>query len=221
MRKICSGPILLFSILLSLAIILSFLTTRYTIDSIPLGDFRGITLVFSFLLFLYGFSILFYRLFINFMPIKEGNVHEGSRDEFVQNVYVLFFLILFRPIIGTKLIPVPLNRIIYLLLGARLGPNTYCAGIILDPPLTAIGSDTIIGHEAVLYSHAIEGDHLSNKPIRIGNNVTIGAKAILMSGVEIGDNTIVAAGAIVPKDTRIKSNEIWGGAPARFLKQRT
>ena len=42
-----------------------------------------------------------------------------------------------------------------------------------------------------------------------------------MSGVQIGDNTILAAGAVVVKDTKLGANEIWGGAPARFLKHRT
>ena len=121
MRKISTGPITLFSLMLLVAFFLSFLTTAFTVNTLPLGDFRGITLVFFFMVFLYAYAIFFYRLFIHFMPLKEGDVIMESRDEFIQNVYVLFFLILFRPIIGTKLIPVPLNRIIYLLLGARLG----------------------------------------------------------------------------------------------------
>jgi len=112
-----------------------------------------------------------------------------------------------------------LPRPLYICLGARLGPNTYSGGAILDPPLTIIGSNTIIGEDALLYSHAIEGRHLSHAIINIGDNVTIGAKSIIMSGVKIGNGSIIAAGSVVLKKTEIGSNEIWGGVPAKFIKK--
>lgn len=52
--------------------------------------------------------------------------------------------------------------------------------------------------------------------IEIGNNVHIGFNAIIMPGVRIGNNCIVAAGAVVTKS--IPDNEIWGGVPARFIE---
>ncbi len=51
--------------------------------------------------------------------------------------------------------------------------------------------------------------------IKIGNNCFIGAKAMILPGVTIGDNVIVAAGAVVTKS--IPDNEIWGGNPAHFI----
>ena len=96
--------------------------------------------------------------------------------------------------------------------------NTYSAGAILDPPLTFVGANTIIGHDAALFSHAIEGSHFSLNAIRIGDNVTIGATAVIMSDVIIGDGAIVSAGAVVSKGTRIAAGEVWGGMPARLLK---
>jgi acetyltransferase-like isoleucine patch superfamily enzyme len=54
--------------------------------------------------------------------------------------------------------------------------------------------------------------------ITIGDHVTIGAHAVVLSGVTIGDNSIVAANSLVVKGTRIGSGEIWGGSPARRLK---
>lgn len=104
------------------------------------------------------------------------------------------------------------------MLGAKLGRNTFCSGTILDPIFTIAGDNTIIGEDSCLFAHAIEGDHLSHKRIILGNNVTIGAKSILMSGVEVKDNSIVAAGSVVLKNTIIGENEIWGGNPARFIK---
>ena len=112
-------------------------------------------------------------------------------------------------------------RLVYLALGARLGENTYSAGTILDPPLTVIGDNSIIGHDAVLFSHAIEGRKFSLNSVHIGNNVTVGATAVIMSDVAVGDGAIISAGAIVTKGTRIGAGEVWGGVPARLLKRAT
>jgi acetyltransferase-like isoleucine patch superfamily enzyme len=86
-------------------------------------------------------------------------------------------------LIRTHFIPVPLLRLIYLALGAKLGTNTYSAGVLLDPPLTRIGSNTIIGHDAVIFAHVIEGHKLELKAVIIGDTVTIGATAVVMAGV--------------------------------------
>lgn len=51
----------------------------------------------------------------------------------------------------------------------------------------------------------------------IGNNVWIGDKATILSGVKIGNGVIVAANSVVTKD--IPDNCIVGGNPVRILKQ--
>ena len=112
-------------------------------------------------------------------------------------------------------------RIIYLSLGASLGSNTYSGGTILDPPLTYVGANTIIGEDALLYCHVIEGHHLSHAAIHIGDNVTIGAKSIIMPGIKIDDGAIVGAGAIVSKSTQIGTGQKWAGVPARRIRQQT
>lgn len=53
-------------------------------------------------------------------------------------------------------------------------------------------------------------------PIRIGDNVWIGAKATITRGVTIGDNAVIAAGAVVVSD--VPANMIMGGVPAKALK---
>ena len=54
------------------------------------------------------------------------------------------------------------------------------------------------------------------KPVHIGAKAWIGVGAIILPGVTIGENAIVAAGAIVTKD--VAPNSIVGGNPAKFIK---
>lgn len=52
----------------------------------------------------------------------------------------------------------------------------------------------------------------------IGNDVWIGASAIILDGVKIGNGAIIGAGAVVTKD--VEPYSIVGGIPARLLKKR-
>jgi acetyltransferase-like isoleucine patch superfamily enzyme len=58
---------------------------------------------------------------------------------------------------------------------------------------------------------------IEETPVVIGNNVWIGMRSIIMKGVNIGDNSIVAAGSIVTKS--VPSNSLFGGNPAAFIKK--
>ena len=53
------------------------------------------------------------------------------------------------------------------------------------------------------------------KPVHIGRNAWIGVGAIILPGVTIGENAVVAAGAVVTKD--LAPNAIVGGNPAKFI----
>lgn len=54
--------------------------------------------------------------------------------------------------------------------------------------------------------------------IDIGNDVWIGARAIIMDGIKIGHGAVVAANAVVTKD--IPPYAIVGGIPAKIIKYR-
>ena len=56
-----------------------------------------------------------------------------------------------------------------------------------------------------------------SKPIKIGEDVFIGAGTIVLKGVQIGDRAIVGAGALVTKN--IGENEIWAGNPAKLIRR--
>ncbi|MDF1489059.1 sugar O-acetyltransferase [Tessaracoccus caeni] len=56
-----------------------------------------------------------------------------------------------------------------------------------------------------------------NLPVRIGNNVWIGAGALIMPGVTIGDNTVIGAGSVVTRD--VPADVVAFGAPCRVVRE--
>lgn len=63
------------------------------------------------------------------------------------------------------------------------------------------------------------GDDVCSKgSIIIDDDVWIGANVSIVSGVHIGRGAVIAAGAVVKED--VPAYEIWGGVPARKLKNR-
>ena len=69
--------------------------------------------------------------------------------------------------------------------------------------------------------HAVPGVELAsmlfNKDIHIGNNVWIGAGAIVLPGVTIGENSVIGAGSVVTKD--IPANVVAVGNPCRVMRE--
>lgn len=80
-----------------------------------------------------------------------------------------------------------------------------------------IGDDTIFASGVKIISANHAPGNLENwkkdKSIIIGKNCWIGANAIILPGVELGDNVIVAAGAVVTKS--FSANSIIKGVPAK------
>ena len=56
-----------------------------------------------------------------------------------------------------------------------------------------------------------------NIPVHIGENVWIGANAVVLPGITIGDNSVIGAGSVVTKD--IPPNVIAVGNPCRVLRE--
>ena len=90
-----------------------------------------------------------------------------------------------------------------------------------------IGSNVIIGPHVNIISENhnftdlklnIMEQGVTRKGVRIGNGVWIGTRAVILDGVDIGDNSIIAAGSVVNKS--IPKNSIYGGVPAKLLKLR-
>ena len=58
---------------------------------------------------------------------------------------------------------------------------------------------------------------LKTAPIKIGDNVWIGMNAVILKGVTIGDNSVVAAGSVVTKS--VEPNTVVAGNPAVVVKK--
>lgn len=94
--------------------------------------------------------------------------------------------------------------------------NNYCSINVLNK--VAIGRGCIFGENVKIYDHnhkyngslPIRELGFSSAPVSIGNNVWVGANAVILMGVEIGDNSIIGAGCIVyknvPPNTILLSN---------------
>lgn len=114
------------------------------------------------------------------------------------------------------------------------GPGTVLLSSIHG---ISIGSFCSIAREVIIqeYNHPLErvstfyleknvfgltskDEVISKGPIVIGNDVWIGAKSIILSGVNIGDGAVVAAGSVVTKN--VPPYAIMGGNPARVIRYR-
>lgn len=219
MRKTSPLSIFAFLLLAALIIALALLTARWLPGRLPLGEYRPVCVVLAALLWLYFYAGLVYRLLLRGFPLRAGEIVQGTRQDWVYGIYVLFFLLFFNTLLRGGWLPIPLLRLVYLALGAKLGANTYISGIAYDPLFIQIGANTLIGESALLTPHVIEKARLAHYPIKIGNGVTIGAHAVILADVEIGDGAIVATGAVVLKGTRIGAQEVWGGVPAQLIKR--
>jgi carbonic anhydrase/acetyltransferase-like protein (isoleucine patch superfamily) len=71
---------------------------------------------------------------------------------------------------------------------------------------TAVGSFVSVGHNAVLHSCTVQ------------DRVLVGMNAVLQDGVTVESGAMVAAGAVVPAGATVPGGELWGGNPARRLR---
>lgn len=76
---------------------------------------------------------------------------------------------------------------------------------------------TALNHNFEDKEKRIDEQGITTKPIIIGDDVWIGANAVILPGVTIGKHCVVAAGAVVTKD--VPDNTIVGGVPAKEIKK--
>lgn len=103
--------------------------------------------------------------------------------------------------------------------GKRVFINMGCK--FQDQGGITIDDGALIGHNVVLATlnhdpNPAARRDMHPRPIHIGKNVWIGAGAVILPGVTVGDNAIVAAGAVVSRD--VEPGTVVAGVPARKIK---
>lgn len=93
-----------------------------------------------------------------------------------------------------------------------IGPVTIGNHVNLAQGITV----TALNHNFIDTTLRIDEQGISTNPVVIGDDVWIGANAVILPGVTIGRHVVVAAGAVVTKDVR--DNCVVGGVPAKVLK---
>jgi acetyltransferase-like isoleucine patch superfamily enzyme len=94
--------------------------------------------------------------------------------------------------------------------GAKIGKHSVVGnGRLFNPERTIIGENCFFGYDAIMSGHVYEGDRLYLKTVKLGNNVTVGANAVILPGADIGDNVVIGANTVVPKNKVIPNNTIW------------
>ena len=134
---------------------------------------------------------------------------------------------LFPTLMFTKI-----RAITWRIMGAKIGKNAYIGyGIYLDVSglkRLEIGDNFIIASESLLLLHRREiskyyqGMNPHDIPMRegtikIGDNVQIGMRALILPGVTIGDGAVIGANSVVTRD--VPPYTTVAGQPAKVIKQ--
>ena len=108
--------------------------------------------------------------------------------------------------------------------GVKMGSHNLIASRFwsTEPYLIKIGSYCQLTEDTHIYTHGgsiVARDKFPDfdvfGKVELGNRVYVGAGAIIMPGVTIGDNVLIAAGSVVTKS--IPSNVVVAGNPAKFV----
>jgi acetyltransferase-like isoleucine patch superfamily enzyme len=107
--------------------------------------------------------------------------------------------------------------------GTGISGGSFCAARSLR-----IGQRCLIGADVVIADtdfHAVEParrdagwDAIGCAPVHVGDDVFIGARAMILKGVRIGDGAVIGAGAVVTRS--VPAGAVVAGNPARVVRSR-
>ena len=130
-------------------------------------------------------------------------------------------------IIGERAKPVKLG-----VWGRQAGTGSITLGdyVLISPGARISASDEIVIGDSVMLANSVyitDSDwhglydrterNPEAAPIHIGNNVWLGDHSVVLKGVSIGENSVVAAHAVVSKE--VPANVVVAGNPARVVKR--
>jgi len=114
--------------------------------------------------------------------------------------------------------PAGANQIFFKWMGVKIGKNVQIMPApgfdIFFPELIEVGDGSIIGMECLVLCHEFTTNEFKYGGVKIGKNVLIGARAIILPGVSIGDGALISAGTVVYEN--VPSNVFAFGSPLQF-----
>ena len=94
-----------------------------------------------------------------------------------------------------------------------IGPVTIGSHVNLAQGITV----TALNHNFEAPERRIDEQGVSTQQVTIGDDIWIGANAVVLPGVTIGNHCVIAAGAVVTKD--VPPHSLVAGVPAKIIKQ--
>lgn len=162
---------------------------------------------------------IIYNVLGKHMPLSDGKFNFGSKKV--------------RAFCG-KLILKECGKNVNIEKGARFGSELSLgdnSGIGINAqiaPYVTIGKDVMMGPDCMMYTtnHGMERTDIPMwkqkssvpSPIVIDDDVWIGSRVIILSGVHIGKGSVIGAGSVVTKD--VAPYSIVGGNPAKLIRIR-
>lgn len=94
-----------------------------------------------------------------------------------------------------------------------IGPVSIGSHVNLAQGITI----TALNHNFEDKEQRIDSQGVSTNPVILGDDIWIGANAVVLPGVSIGNHAVVAAGAVVTKD--VPPHSLVAGVPAKIIKE--
>lgn len=91
----------------------------------------------------------------------------------------------------------------------NIGDNSNIQESVVIHGETSIGNNVTVGHGAIVHG------------AKVGNNVLIGMNCTILDGVTIGNWSIIAAGTLIPPNTKIPSESLVMGHPGKIIRTLT
>lgn len=74
---------------------------------------------------------------------------------------------------------------------------------------TIVGDDVLVGHNCIIHGCTLE------------NGSFVGMGATVLDGAVVESGGMVAAGALLTPNKRVPSGQLWGGTPAKYIRDLT
>lgn len=106
-----------------------------------------------------------------------------------------------------------------IMMGAVLNIGAVIGARTMIDMNTVIGGRAIIGKDCHIGAGTVIAGVIeppSASPVIVGDNVVMGANAVVLEGVKIGNGCVIAAGSVVISD--VPDNSVVAGVPGKIIK---